>query len=59
MSTKTIWTIKEAATFARVSQATIRRMIATGKLESFRVGRSIRIHQTAMRSIVGVGCDAT
>ena len=41
-------TVKEAADFLRVNPKTIYSLIAAGKLGSVRVGRVIRIPQTAL-----------
>lgn len=40
-------TVREAAERARVSTATIRRLVAAGKLRTLRIGRSIRIDGAA------------
>ncbi len=52
---KGVFTVDEAATVARVSPATIRRLIAAGKLDAFRVGRSIRIDRSSLRATSAKG----
>jgi excisionase family DNA binding protein len=42
---RSLRTVKEAAEYYHVSQQTIRRMIKSGKLKVYRVGRQIRIDQ--------------
>lgn len=46
-------TVREAASYARVSQQTIRRWLKTGQLKSYRVGRQIRIHQNDLDDFIG------
>lgn len=49
----TLRTVREAATYARVAQQTIRRWLKTGKLKSYRVGHLIRIHQKDLDDFIG------
>jgi len=55
MTTKlNMLTVKEAADFLRVNPKTIYNLIAAGKLASVRVGRVIRIPQTALDKFLSV-----
>jgi excisionase family DNA binding protein len=47
------YTIAEAARLLKVSKDTIRRMIKEGELESFRVGRQIRIRKDVLDKLMG------
>jgi excisionase family DNA binding protein len=50
------WTVVEAAIHFKVSVATIRRLIAAGKIRALRIGRSIRIDQEGLaRGLMGGG----
>jgi len=48
-------TIREIAELLRVSQATVRRLVAAKKLPSLRVGRSIRLDLEAIRGLLAKG----
>ncbi|MDF2968352.1 MAG: Helix-turn-helix domain [Nocardioidaceae bacterium] len=37
------WTIKETAALLRISTRTVERLVGAGALESYRVGRAVRI----------------
>jgi len=55
-------TVREAAAMLRVSQVTLRRYVASGKLPAVRVGRNVRIERNAAEDLVGVvipSADAT
>lgn len=43
-----VCTVREAATTYRLSAATIRRLIASGKIPAIRIGRSIRIDRRGL-----------
>ncbi len=49
---KQLVTVAETAYFFRVSEKTIRRMIARGELPVVRFGRSVRIHKELIEKIV-------
>lgn len=42
-------TVREAAAMLRVSQVTLRRYVASGKLPAVRVGRNVRIDRVAVQ----------
>jgi excisionase family DNA binding protein len=42
-----VYTLKEIARPLRVSTATLRRRIASGELDAFRVGRGLRVTESA------------
>ena len=44
-------TVREAAAMLRVSQVTLRRYVASGKLPAVRVGRNVRIERAAAEGI--------
>lgn len=44
-------TVREAAAMLRVSQVTLRRYVASGKLPAVRVGRNVRIERSAAAEI--------
>lgn len=44
-------TVREAAAMLRVSQVTLRRYVASGKLPAVRVGRNVRIERTAAEGL--------
>ena len=44
-------TVQEAAAMLRVSQVTLRRYVASGKLPAVRVGRNVRIERSAAEGI--------
>lgn len=44
------WTVAELATFMRLSKMTVYRLVSSNELESFRLGRSIRIPDRAVRT---------
>lgn len=50
-----VCTVAEAAAIARVSKATIRRLIAAEKLRAARVGRSIRVNRRALVQLLTQG----
>ncbi|MEA2597529.1 MAG: Helix-turn-helix domain [Thermomicrobiales bacterium] len=45
-------TVQETAAMLRVSQLTVRRYIASGRLAAIRVGRSIRVQKTSVEHFV-------
>lgn len=57
-STETLLTVRQAAEFLRLSQRTVRRMIADGRLPAMRIGRSIRISRAAYNQFVATTSDA-
>jgi excisionase family DNA binding protein len=50
-----VCTVKETAAIARVSPATIRRLIDAGRLPAMRVGRSVRIDRAALDRMLSKG----
>ena len=44
-------TVREAAAMLRVSQVTLRRYVASGKLPAVRVGRNVRIERSAAEGL--------
>lgn len=54
VSKSEVCTVREAAAAARVSQATIRRLIIFGKLKAMRIGRSVRIERCELERAMGV-----
>lgn len=44
-------TVREAAAMLRVSQVTLRRYVASGRLPAVRVGRNVRIERTAAEDL--------
>lgn len=50
-----VCTVAEAATAARVSKATIRRLIVAKRLRASRIGRSIRIDRHALEQMLTRG----
>jgi len=48
-----ILTIKEVATYLKVSRTTVWRWCYEGKLPAFRVGRGWRIHRAAVEQLIG------
>jgi excisionase family DNA binding protein len=52
MSNTTVWiTAEEAAAAWRVSVATIRRLIASGRLPAVKIGRSVRIDREQLQDV--------
>ncbi len=47
------YTVEEAAKLLKVSKDTIRRMIKSGEIEVFRVGRQIRIRRSVLDRLQG------
>jgi excisionase family DNA binding protein len=47
-----VLTVPEAASYLRVSQKTIQRLISGGKLKAFSVGRAIRIRRTELQRFI-------
>lgn len=54
---KPINTVREAATFTNMCEATIRNRVADGTLKSFRIGRSVRITRGAILEFLA-NCQA-
>jgi len=50
LDTGPLFTRDEAASFLRVSESTVYRLIRGGELSAFRVGHSIRISQVALEA---------
>ncbi|MEK6704069.1 MAG: helix-turn-helix domain-containing protein [Planctomycetota bacterium] len=50
-----VCTVREVADALRVSQATIRRLIAASKLPAMRVGRSVRVDRSVLARLVAEG----
>lgn len=50
-----ILTIADAAAELRVSQRTVRRLIARGRIEAVRIGRSVRIPRAAIAQLLRDG----
>ncbi len=50
-----VCTVRDAAMRLRVSQATIRRLIASGRLRAMRVGRSVRIDWRVLDRMLAQG----
>ena len=48
-----IMTVREVASFLRVSRITVWRMCSTGELEAFRVGREWRVDRSQVEKLVG------
>ena len=46
-------TVKEVATILRVSERTVRRLIAEGKLGVVRIGRSVRVKHDVLDEMTG------
>ena len=49
-----LWTIEQAAEYAAVDPATIRRWIAAGRLRAGKVGRTVRIDPADVRAAFGL-----
>jgi excisionase family DNA binding protein len=52
------YTIRECAEALRISERTVRRAIATGKLRAIRVGRLVRVPAASLRQFVERGGQA-
>ena len=52
---KRVYTVAEVAELLRVSQRTVRRLIAGGALSVVRVGKSIRIERRVVKEFVTRG----
>lgn len=52
---KRVYTVAEVAELLRVSERTVRRLIARGALRAVRVGRSIRIDGRVIEAVVASG----
>jgi excisionase family DNA binding protein len=53
MTKEEVYTIAEAAKILKVSEETIRRLIASGELQARRVGRQYRITREALDQFLG------
>jgi len=49
-----ILTVREVAEYLKLSRTTIWRWCLDGKLQAFKVGRSWRIHRSAIEKITGL-----
>ena len=47
-----LMTVREAAAALRLSEITIRRMIARGELRATRIGRAVRVHSEELEALV-------
>ena len=48
-----IYSVDEAAALLNISSSTLRNWIRHGKIESFKLGRNVRIHEDVIRAAVG------
>ena len=53
MTDEQSYTIAEVASMLKVSKDTIRRRIQAGEIETFRIGKSIRIRKDVLDKIMG------
>ena len=49
---ETIYTTKEVSEYLKLSELTVRRYITDGKLKSYKVGRTHRITETALKEYI-------
>ncbi len=54
---ETLYTIEEVAAILRVKPVTVRRLIAAGKIRHVRVGRQIRISESALNTYLAEQTD--
>lgn len=53
MTQEEVYTIEEVAKILKVSEETVRRLIASGELDARRVGRQYRITRAALDKFLG------
>jgi excisionase family DNA binding protein len=50
-------TLRETTAYLRISLSTLRRMIAYGAIPVVRIGKGVRVRQSDLETLIGIGME--